>query len=349
MNKYYIFFLSVLISISLSIFSCTKDEDNSDDDDDTTNNTQLTDLEKAKKDYIDNYLGSAVSDPLWTGNKVGCLSGTISNSAQLKVIQRVNYFRRLVGLSDNITLNSSQNQSCQEAALYMLANETLTHYPATTGICYSSGAYAAANSGNIAISWGYSVDKANHTVNAVSGYMEDPGTGNEGTGHRAWILYPKLSAMGSGSVWDATNKIGTDCLRWGENMNGVATSLAFVAYPPNGFIPSALIFPRWSFSIYNGKFTNATVTMTDAAGINIPVTIIKRVNQTGAPDARIVWEPQGNFPDGITADTEYNVTIANVQNAAQATYTYKVKAFYVSPVAKSSNLVNAYKLYSNSK
>lgn len=342
MNKLRILLATLIIATTL--FSCSKDEDNDDDD-----AVVLTDLEKAKKDYNDNYLGSAVNDILWTGSKAGCLAGTISTSAQQKAIQRVNYFRRLVGLPDNITLNSDQNQSCQEAALYMLANETLTHYPSASGTCYTSGAYAAANSGNIAISWGYSADKANHTVNAVSGYIEDPGTGNESTGHRAWILYPKLSAMGSGSVYDATKKIGADCLRWGENLNGTTTSLAYVAYPPNGYIPSSLVFPRWSFSITGGKFNTATVTMTDASGNSIPCTIINRSAQTGAPDARIVWEPQGNFPDGITSDTEYNVTIANVQNTSQTTYTYKVKVFYVTPVAKSSSPADAMKLFHSAR
>lgn len=320
--------------MTLGLSSCNKDDGT------TTDDPVLTDLEKAKQDYEDNYIGSAVSDPIWTGSTTGCNSGNISVDVQNKVIQRVNYFRRLVGLPDNVTLNSSQNQKCQESALYMMANNTLTHFP-SGGNCYTSGAYDASSHANIAYSKGYPGNKANHSVNAVSGYIEDPGANNLAVGHRAWILYPQLSAMGSGSTWRASDSYATDCLMWGDNLNGAAQSIDFVAYPPASYIPSALVFPRWSFAIYGADFTSATVTM-DQGGTNISTNIIHKSAQQGAPDARIAWEPAiPNLPTSITADTEYNVTISGVKNAAKTTYTYTVKVFWVNPSAKSAPSKNA--------
>jgi len=181
-------------------------------------------------------------------------------------------------------------------------------------------------------------------VNAVTGYIEDPGANNLAVGHRAWILYPKLSAMGTGSTWRASDNYATDCLMWGDNLNGASQSIEFVAYPPNGYIPSELVFPRWSFAIYGADFTSATVAMTDATGKNITTNIIHKEAQQGAPDARIAWEPQGfNFPTGITKDTEFHVTISGVKGSAKTSYSYTTKVFWVNPLAKVGKTKNASK------
>ena len=68
---------------------------------------ELTNREIAVQDYNDNYLGSAISDNnlSWTGNVSSCNPGGVSASTDQKVLQRINYFRRLVGLNDNITLD----------------------------------------------------------------------------------------------------------------------------------------------------------------------------------------------------------------------------------------------------
>lgn len=318
--------LGFILFIVLLSTQCKKDENTE---------TVLTGLDKAKKDYTENYLGSSVTDPIWTGTTAGCAAGDISAIARNKVIQRVNYFRRLVGLKDNVTLNSSQSQKCQEAALYMIANATLTHYPASTGSCYTAGALDAASHGNIAYSKGYDANKANHTVNAVTGYIEDPGSGNLQVGHRAWILYPELSALGSGSVWRASDKYATDCMMWGGNLNGSTVGgPAFVAYPSATYFPSALVFPRWSFSIKGANFSTASVSMTDKNGAVVTVNVIHKGTTNGSPDARIAWEPSGI---NITADTEFNVTISGIKAAAQTSYTYKVTVFYVAPNAKKAS------------
>ena len=35
---------------------------------------------------------------------------------------------------------------------------------------------------------------------AIAGYMDDPGSGNTAAGHRRWIIDPRQTTMGSGSV-----------------------------------------------------------------------------------------------------------------------------------------------------
>jgi uncharacterized protein YkwD len=328
MKKSFLFAGMFLLFLGLTLNSCSKDDEDKD--------PVLSGLEAAKADYTTNYLGTAAIPIQWTGTTAGCNEGSISTQAQANVIQRVNYYRRLVGLPDNITLNSSQNQACQQAALYMLANKTLTHYPASNKLCYTAAADDAAGRSNIAMSSGAPEATANHTVNAVSGYIEDPGANNLAVGHRAWILLPQLTAMGSGSVTSPSeNNFTADCLMWGDNYNSnLPKGPEFVAYPPANYIPSSLVFPRWSFSIQGADFNNATVSMTNAAGASITCNVIHRSGTTGYPDARIAWEPQGVYNDAIAADTDYNVTISNITGADQASYTYTVKVFKVTSTAK---------------
>jgi uncharacterized protein YkwD len=328
MRKNLFYIVMFLFAAGLTVSTgCKKDKDGEDEE------PELTDLEKAKKDYNEVYLGTKAISLSWNGTTAGCNPGDITAKVRENVIKRVNYYRRLVGLPDNVTLNTSQNQKCQEAALYMIANHTITHYPSQGGKCYTAGAKDAAGHGNLAISYGSEELKANHSVNAVSGYIEDPGSNNLAVGHRAWILYPQLSAMGTGSCFNGNDQNwAANCLMWGNNLNGSAQSIDYVAYPPNGYIPSALVFPRWSFQIYGADFTAASVTMTDKDGKNIPVSIIHKEAQMGAPDARIAWEPQGyNFPAGITSDTEFNVTVSGVKNAKNTSYSYTVKVFWTDP------------------
>jgi len=300
---------------------------------------QISELEAAQNDYNNSYIGTKAISINWTGNVSGCNAGDISSTVRNNVIKRVNYFRRMVGLPDNITLNTSQSQKCQEAALYMIANHTITHYPNASKNCYTTGAADAAEHGNLAVSFGYSTEElSNHSVNAVTGYIKDPGAGNEIVGHRSWVLSPKLSALGTGSCINTSdNNWSANCLMWGDNLNG-SSNIEYVAYPPNGYIPSCLVFPRWSFSVTGANFDNANITVKDKNGNTVNVNVIARETMPfgSMPDSRIVWEPAGNFPDEITEDTEYSVIITGVANAPKSTYDYTVKIFYVTGSAKNT-------------
>lgn len=326
-----------LFIAGMTISSCKKDDDKDVDDDKPAAGS----LDAAKKDYTDNYLSTKATLLGWTGAVAGCNAGDIDAQVRVNVIKRVNYYRRLVGLPDNVTLNSSQNQICQEAALYMAANQTITHYPSGGGQCYTSGAADAAGHGNVAIGYGGGATEigGNHSTSAVSGYIEDPGPGNTVVGHRHWILYPQLNRMGTGSVFSAVkNNFSANVLMWGENTKGSALDPnKFVAYPPGAYIPSTLVFPRWSFSIPGASFSSAKVSMKDKAGTTFSsseVNIIERVTSSGAPDARIVWEPKNI---NVNNDTEYEVTVSDVVGAAKTSYTYTVKVFKVTQNAKRSS------------
>lgn len=327
---------SILAFAIIFVVGCDKDDDTNNNNNDDDN---LTKREKAIKDYKDNYLGSDVDDPGWTGSTTGCVAGTCSDAAVEKVVQRVNYFRRLVGLPDNITLNDNQTGDCQQGAMMMKRHYTPgsgvnPHNPPSSWKCYTQGAAYAARGSNIAWSSNGGAN-GNHTTNAVTGYIEDKGSHNKRVGHRRWILFSKLEKIGHGS----TNS--TNYLMWKDNLASSIPSDVpdYHAYPAEGYMPNALVFARWSFSIpgTQADFSNANIDMTDASGNNINLNIIHKTSAGGSyvGDNTIVWEPQG-INTSSSSDVTYTVTVSNISGADKSSYTYDVTLVPVSSPAKSS-------------
>lgn len=322
--KYFRTMMIVLTAITMMmVLGCDKKEG-----DDKKPVETLRD--KAIKDYNDNYLGSAVADPGWTGTVTNCVPGTISQSAREKVIQRLNYFRRLVGLSDNVTENPSQHNANQEASLCFKAQNNLSHYPQQSWKCWTQAGYDAAGTANIG--WGTSTSGPNsvHSVNGISGFIEDAGSNNTSAGHRSWFFMPGLFKLGIGS----TNS--TCCMQWKDNYNTTGAAPEFIAYPPAGYMPNQITYPRWSFTVPTGAaYNNATVTMTDASGNNVPLNIInKPAYQAGSyPLRHLVWEPSIN-PGNVVNDTKYTVTINGITGGPKTSYTYEVTLISVAASAK---------------
>lgn len=286
----------ILLALSaLAIYGCKKE---------VIPTPELTSRETALEDYNTNYLGSEVSDPGWTGSTETCNAGTLPQATHDKVIKRINYFRRMVGLNDNTTLDPSKYGMYQDAALMMKANSALNHTPPDTWICYTQNGYSGASTSNLALGV--------HASNAVTLFINDPGASNTSVGHRRWILHSAKTQFSYGST-NSSMSLGVIGVAGGNTKIP-----AFIAYPPNGYIPQTLTFPRWSFGIAGADFSAATVTMTGDSG-NIPVTIISAGGNYG--DKTIVWEPQGIVTNS-NADVSYTVTVSGIAGAAQTSYTY---------------------------
>ncbi len=286
----------ILLALSaLAIYGCKKE---------VIPPPELTSRETALEDYNTNYLGSEVSDPGWTGSTETCNAGTLPQATHDKVIKRINYFRRMVGLNDNTTLDPSKYGMYQDAALMMKANNALNHTPPDTWICYTQNGYSGASTSNLAL--------GAHASNAVTLFIYDPGASNTSVGHRRWILHSAKTQFSYGST-NSSMSLGVIGVAGGNTKIP-----AFIAYPPNGYIPQTLTFPRWSFGIAGADFSAATVTMTGDSG-NIPVTIISAGGNYG--DKTIVWEPQGIVTNS-NADVSYTVTVSGIAGAAQTSYTY---------------------------
>ncbi|MDD3877004.1 MAG: CAP domain-containing protein [Bacteroidales bacterium] len=304
-NNKAIWFLLLLITF---INACKKDDVIIDDNDNKP--PVKTERELILEDYTNNYEGSAVTNFTWTGDATTCFAGTESTEATTKTLQRINYFRRMAGLNDDIAFDASKSAKCQQAALMIRANNALDHYPPTSWSCYTADGYEASGSSNIAL--------GTNSSTSISRYIQDDGANNTAVGHRRWILYSKAKVMGTGSTPNSN-------ALWvlGNSSNPLPSDMPeFIAWPPKGLVPAPIVYPRWSLSVPSADFTNAQVNMTDGAGNPLSLNIIARNGNYG--DKSIVWEPEG-INTTSSGDVTYNVSITDVLlGGVTKTYSYQV-------------------------
>jgi Ca2+-binding RTX toxin-like protein len=256
----------------------------------------------------------------WTGNIATCTAGTTSTAYVDATLQMVNYFRAMVGLPD-VAFDATLHPKAQKAALMMNAESNLDHTPEQPWECFSATGADAAGKSNLAL--------GSAGPDAIVGYMEDAGGGNIIVGHRRWILFPPQINMGTGS----TNAANAGGFAPGANALWILAPFgsrpalpAWVAWPPPGFVPYQVVFPRWSLSRNKTSgvdFTAATVTMTQA-GNAIPVNILPNL-ASGVGDNTLVWEPQGLTSGPGMADKTVTVTVKGIKIDGQTTqFSYDV-------------------------
>jgi hypothetical protein len=271
--------------------------------------------------YNRDYLGYPTPAINWTGSQASCIPGTTSPAFQDAVLHRINFFRAMAGVPSNVTFSADSNRKAQAAALMMSANGLLNHTPPTTWKCYSSDGAAGAGSSDLFLGM--------YSWNAISGYMLDPGSGNSAAGHRRWILYPQTQVMGTGDIPSSSGYSSANSLVIFDAHYGGARPLTrddFVAWPPPGYVPSPLVYARWSFSYPNADFSAAQVSMI-SNGASVSLTQSPVANGYG--ENTLVWIPLGML-DGATwprpsADTSYTVTLNNVKvNGIPRSFTYTV-------------------------
>ena len=311
-----------LVAISFAFLilqtSCSKKKDVSPTNT-VTDSTSTVDSSSMAKNtvlelYNSQYVTSILSDIGWTGQVSSCTAGTTPTNTQNKVLQRINFFRQLVGLPGNIVLNDDKSLKCQQAALMFRANNSLSHSPPSTWSCYTADGSEAAIKSNISLGSAGS--------RAIDAYINDSGSGNYFVGHRRWILYPKLQEVGTGDT-DRSNALWVI-----GNVGSIPDNMPeFVAYPTKGYMPQNLVYDRWSFSIPSADFSGTTVTMTDASGNAVNLTM-EQLNNGGFGDRTIVWVPEG-INVSSTEDVTYKVSISRVKLSSGETkdYSYEVIIF----------------------
>ena len=256
-------------------------------------------------DYNTNYLGTNLVSSGWTGSAFSCTPGTIPPATNAAIIKRINYFRRMVGLNDNCTLDTTMYAEEQQTALMMDANSQLSHTPPNTWSCWTTTGSSGAGSSNLAL--------GAHSTGAITLFINDFGASNFAVGHRRWLFHSPKTVFSCGST---NNAMAVYVFGAGGN----TTIPSFIAYPPKGYVPQQLVFARWSFSIPGADFSLASVVMSGPSG-SVPLTINSIVNGYG--DNTIVWEPTG-INTSSTSDVNYTVTISGISGATNASYTYNV-------------------------
>ena len=264
----------------------------------------------------------------WSGSHASCDPGTTSPAFQEAVLQRVNYFRAMAGVPADVTFSHESNLMAQAAAFLMSVNGASSHNPPETWNCYSSLAHEGARSSNLFLGvYGW---------DAITGYIKDPGDGNNFVGHRRWILYPQTKIMGTGDIPPISGYYPSNALRifdehrWEPRPQ---TRDGFVAWPPPGYVPYPVVFTRWSFSYPGADFSGTTVRMTQAGN---HLTIIQAPVVNGYGENTVVWQLKDmdcsqNWPKP-NQDTRYSININNVIIDGQPhDFSYNVIIFDPSP------------------
>ncbi|OWW26974.1 hypothetical protein B4Q04_04670 [Zobellia sp. OII3] len=293
-------------------FSCSKDSDTIEDE---TLTSQLDPTERAaaKKLYEDYYVASKneASDVAWSGDEPSCNAGSVPENIRTKLIMRIHYFRKAVGLNNTITENPSKSEKSQQAALMMHANGTLDHSPPESWKCFTAeGKEGAGNS---------LLTSTKNSV-AIDSYMRDQGSDNYPVGHRRWLLWPRLQEIGIGNT-SQYNAL------WVLGNPGTTPEDApeFVAWPPKGYLPKNLAYQRWSFSIPKADFTQTSIKMKTLSGTNVSLEIEELDDAYG--DRTIVWRPDINVYDTVE-DVTYKVIIESVLiDDTPQDYEYEVTLF----------------------
>ena len=262
------------------------------------------------QDYEENYLAADAFFRDWSGNEEQCKAGSLPQEAYTKALQQINYYRRQVGLNDNITFDQEKNKKCQQAALMMMANGKLDHSPPQDWKCYSEEGAQAAGKSNLG--GGYRSARA-----AIDGYMRD--TGVESLGHRRWIIYSRAQQFGFGS----TSSHNALWVIGGDGENPEAKQLDYIAWPPAGHVINRLVFPTWSFSVPKANFSESKVKMT---GPNGEIKLTHYLPKKGFGDNVIAWNPErGEINSEKGKDITYHITVSKVKVGDEfKDFTYEV-------------------------
>lgn len=279
----------LIISIFFVLFACSNQSDKED-------NEGNTERAKALADYNNYYMASETNDFNWDGDAENCKEGSNSDAIQNKVLMRINYFRRICGLNDNITFDKTKNDKCLKASLMMQANNRLSHSPTSSWKCYSVDGKEAAGKSNLYL--------GRINSSAISGYIDDPGSSNIDCGHRRWILYSKAKVMGHG----ATSRADALWVIGGSETPEIMPE--YIPYPGEGYFPAPLVYSKWSLGVPGADFSNATVEMTGPEGKISNIEILSH-SRNGYGDNTFIWQPEG-IQINSEEDIKYTINIKNV-------------------------------------
>ncbi len=276
--------------------------------------------------YRTHYQIPGMVEFVWTGDVSRCDPGVEDPVFVESVARRINYYRGMAGLAA-VTLDPVYNQKSRQAALISAING-LNHKPPVSARCYSAeGAQAAANAHLYIGRYGPA---------AIDGYIQDHDEGfheNYHVGHRRWILLPQLRALGTGDFpGDATLSAANALWVVDASMRDPrpVTRDGFVAWPPPGYVPYPVVYPRWSFSYPDADFSEAIVHM-HVSGVEMSVDV-EELYEWPPTEPTLVWRPAGM--DSRSAwprpnqDTKYTVTITNIQAQGRwLSFSYDVTVF----------------------
>ena len=267
-------------------------------------------------------------------NVPNCDEGALSQDTKDRALRHINDIRTLHGLKP-VIYQLADDVSAQRAALIIVANAKLDHFPTSSFKCYSDEGLKGSKNSNLFLSGGSPV--GSDVKRYINAWLIDQNI--DSLGHRRWVIDPFIKSIALGVVdgepyvpFPLKPAVGAALEIIGDSIqDNTDLTTEFVAYPYKDY-PTALVDKTWflSFSVIADKtsrfgdnqtvdFSGATVTIKSAQGA-VSVDSIA-FNNNGAGVANIFqWKAQG-LADGVT----YTVDIANVKvNSQPRSYSYDV-------------------------
>ncbi|WIA35772.1 hypothetical protein OEZ86_004165 [Tetradesmus obliquus] len=278
-----------------------------------------------------------------SGSLKSCAPFQIPPGWQAEVAQLVNFFRLVAGVPAVEFSNAEMTTAALAAALAIAANRAVNATDlAAGGQCYSAAVADTISSSNTALGAGGARAVSAYMFGGGGGAARTTGTADDASlRHRRLLLNPATRVMASGDAftfapgdpdfnmwWPANALLAAPAL---QNMSGaVPDGLKFVAWPPAGFVPHLLAFPRWHVTLVKevpAGFLDASVFVVAAAeGSQAGVEVVFRGADT------LVFEPKLGTRDKLgyiaapASDTTYTVTVRHPDTGV--TYlTYSVTLF----------------------
>lgn len=263
---------------------------------------------------------------------LSCVTGSLSHSAKQAVLDKLNQVRARHGLLP-VEYDSSDDAAAAQAALYMVANNTLSHSPSSSGKCYSSEAARLAGTSNLYMMSSASTLSAPSEA-AIPGYLKD--TGVSSLGHRRWVLSPFLGKVSFGRVDGSGSMASVLRVMGGERSDISPMSNDFVAYPygnypgseysSDAFLSFSAIVSKtsaWGSGSDQVSYSSASVSVVSAGGENLAISEMSaNYEGYGLPNL-LKWKAVG-----LRTNVDYTVTISNVTvngTARQYQYAFRLQ------------------------
>ena len=260
------------------------------------------DKDKVKAAYRRLWVRGQQSRPRWRGGSVAqCRAGRLADTSTKRQLNAINFARRMSGLTP-LTLDASTVGDAQAAALIMTAKHAVSHYPPRDWPCWTRQGYDAAGQSNL-----YEGTSRESNSDKIEAYLDDWGGGNHRVGHRRWLLYPYLDAVGIGGT-----RTANVTHLFGSPFDQTAPNPQWVSWPAAGWFPSRLD-PRGRWSLSSGTdgtdFTQARVEVVYRKQAIQGVQLRTPDNGVGKPT--LVWEMPGRTWPGKPVGTA-RVTVSRI-------------------------------------
>ncbi|GLR15018.1 hypothetical protein GCM10007907_38080 [Chitinimonas prasina] len=258
----------------------------------------------------------------WQGSIDRCDAGETLPQHRQAALARINWFRAMAGVPADVEEDPAASRKTQAAALVMAANGRIAHAIDPGWRCHSDDAEEGARLSLLA--------RGENGAGAVTAFMRDAGLQNQGVNHRRWLLYPQTRFIGLGDVpvagqADAASGFTAYDGLYGSNRPAVRDG--FVAWPPPGWVPYGVVFPRWSFALPGADFSEARIRMWQG---DEEVAVATEALEVDVGEPTLVWRAHALAHDAAWTDRDgqYRVRIDRVKLAgAWQEYAYQVKLF----------------------